>query len=57
MKITFLDGSVKEFEKGVSAFAIAQSISPSLAKKSVVAKVNGEFYDLTRPINEDATLH
>lgn len=56
MKITFLDGSVKEFEKGVSAFAIAQSISPSLAKKSVVAKVNGKFYDLTRPINEDATL-
>ncbi len=56
MKITFLDGSVKEFEKGVSALEIAQSISSSLAKKSVIAKVNGAFYDLTRPICEDATL-
>ena len=56
MKITFLDGNSKEFENGKSALDIANSISSSLAKKSVVAKVNGEFYDLTRPINCDATL-
>ena len=56
MKITFLDGNSKEFENGKSALDIANSISSSLAKKSVVAKVNGEFYDLTRPIDFDATL-
>ena len=56
MKITFLDGSVKEFDNGMSAFDIAQSISPSLAKKSIFALVNGVEYDLVRPINEDATL-
>ena len=56
MKIKFLDGSVKEFENGKSAFDIAMSISPSLAKKSIVAKINGELWDLARPINEDASL-
>ena len=56
MKIKFLDGSVKEFENGKSAFDIAMSISPSLAKKSIVAKINGELWDLKRPINEDSSL-
>ena len=56
MKIKFLDGSVKEFENGKSAFDIAMSISPSLAKKSIVAKINGELWDLARPINDDASL-
>ena len=56
MIITFLDGSKKEFEKGVSSLDIANSISSSLAKKSVYALVNGEEYDLTRPILSDATL-
>ena len=56
MIITFLDGSKKEFEKGVSSLDIANSISSSLAKKSVYAMVNGEAYDLNRPILEDATL-
>lgn len=56
MKIKFLDGSVKDFEKGMSAFDIAMSISPSLAKKSIVAKINGELWDLKRPINEDSDL-
>ena len=56
MIITFLDGSKKEFEKGVSSLDIANSISSSLAKKSVFALVNGEAYDLTRPILEDSTL-
>ena len=56
MKIKFLDGSVKEFENGKSAFDIAMSISPSLAKKSIVAKINDEIWDLKRPINGDASL-
>ncbi|HOR17490.1 MAG TPA: threonine--tRNA ligase [Bacilli bacterium] len=56
MKITFLDGSIKEFNKGTSALEIASSISSSLAKKSVCAKINGKLYDLKRPIEEDATL-
>lgn len=56
MKITFLDGSIKEFENSKSPLEIANMISSSLAKKSIFAKVNGQNYDLTRPINEDATL-
>ena len=56
MIITFLDGSKKAFEKGVTSLDIANSISSSLAKKSVFALVNGEAYDLTRPILEDSTL-
>ena len=56
MIITFLDGSKKEFEKGVSSLEIANSISSSLAKKSVYALVNGEAYDLSRPVLEDSTL-
>ncbi|MDD3170817.1 MAG: threonine--tRNA ligase [Bacilli bacterium] len=56
MKITFLDGSVKEFNKGTSAYEIASSISSSLAKKSVCAKVNDIMWDLKRPIEEDSTL-
>src|SRR5690554_1265023 len=56
MKITFLDGSSKEFQKGTSAFEIAKSISPSLAKKSIYALINDKAYDLNRPIEEDAKL-
>ncbi len=56
MKITFLDGSVKEFNKGMSALEIANSISTSLAKKSIYALVNNEAYDLERPIFDDCVL-
>ncbi len=56
MKITFLDGNIKEFEAGTSALEIAKSISSSLAKKCVAAKVNDEVVDLNRPIENDATL-
>ena len=56
MKITFLDGSQKEFNEGMSAYEIASSISPSLAKKSIFAKVNDELYDINRPIKQDSTL-
>lgn len=56
MKIKFIDGSVKEYPEGSSALAIAKSISPSLAKKSVFAKVDGKDYDLTRPLAGDSGL-
>lgn len=56
MKIKFIDGSVKEFKDGMSSLDIANSLSSSLAKKSVFALVNGENYDLNRPINMDAEL-
>ncbi|MBO4623004.1 MAG: threonine--tRNA ligase [Bacilli bacterium] len=56
MKITFLDGSVKEFNEGMSALEIAASISPSLAKKTIFALVNDAPFDATRPIKEDAKL-
>lgn len=54
--ITFPDGSVRQFEKGITALDIAKSISHSLAKKALSAEVNGEVWDLTRPILTDATL-
>lgn len=56
MKIKFIDGSVKEYPEGSSALAIAKSISPSLAKKAVFAKVDGKDYDLTRPLAGDSGL-
>jgi threonyl-tRNA synthetase len=56
IKITFPDGSVKEFEKGVTPLEIAQSISRRLAEEVLAAGVNGETVDVTRPINDDATL-
>ena len=56
VKITFPDGSSREYEAGVTGMQIAESISPKLAKEVLVASVNGQLYDLTRPINEDATL-
>ena len=56
IKITFPDGSVREYEQGVSAYQIAESISPRLAADVIVASVNGEIYDLDRPINTDAQL-
>lgn len=56
IKISFPDGSVREYEKGVSVLEIAQSISPGLRKKSAAGMVNGVLYDLNRPINEDCEL-
>ncbi len=56
MKITFPDGSVREYENGVTALQIAESISPRLAAEVLAATVNGEVRDLTRPITEDSTL-
>jgi len=56
IKITFPDGSVREFPKGTSAMQIAESISPRLAQDVLAASVNGEIWDLSRPINEDASI-
>ncbi|TCS83529.1 threonyl-tRNA synthetase [Tepidibacillus fermentans] len=56
IKITLPDGSVKEYERGITTEQIAESISPSLKKKAVAGKVNGKLVDLYIPIEEDATL-
>jgi threonyl-tRNA synthetase len=56
IKITFPDGSVKEYNSGISSLEIAEQISPRLAKEVYAATVNGEVHDLTGPINSDATL-
>ena len=56
IKITFPDMSVKEFESGITAEKIAETISSSLAKKCIIAKVNDELYDMSRPIEVDAKL-
>lgn len=57
IKITFPDSSVREYEEGITALEIAQSISPRLAKEVLAASVNGETWDLTRPIGSDATVN
>ena len=56
VQIQFPDGAVRSYEKGITAFGIAKSISEGLAKKVLAASVNGEVYDATRAINEDAAL-
>ena len=56
VKITFPDGSVREYEQGVTGFQIAESISPALARNVVSCGVNGETVELNRPINEDSTI-
>ena len=56
IKITFPDGTVKEFAKGTTAFEIATSISPRLAADSLAASVNGATIDMTLPIEQDASI-
>ena len=64
IEITFPDGSVKSFEKGITGYEIAQSISPKLAAEVLAAHVTvasdttgkGTTYDLTRPIEENASV-
>ncbi len=56
MKITFPDGSVKGFDNGTTPLQIAESISPRLAQDVLAASVNGQEWDLSRPVNEDAEL-
>ncbi|HHT7188398.1 TPA: threonine--tRNA ligase [Bacillus cereus] len=56
VKITFPDGAVKEFPKGVTTEEIAASISPGLKKKAVAGKLNDEMIDLLTPIEEDGAV-
>ena len=56
IKITFPDGSAREFKKGISSLEIAEQISPRLAKEVYSATVNDEIWDLTRPIIHDSSL-
>ncbi len=56
IKITFPDGSVREFEKGITGLQIAESISPALARNVLSCGVNGETIELNRPINEDSKI-
>ena len=56
VQISFPDGNVKSFDAPPTGLEIAQGISPGLAKRCVVARVNGELWDLTRPIEQDASI-
>ncbi|AMM52170.1 threonyl-tRNA synthetase [Rufibacter sp. DG15C] len=56
INITLPDGSVREFQEGVTGIEIAASISEGLARNVLAAKVNGQVWDLTRPITQDAAV-
>ena len=56
IKVTLPDGSVKEVKRGTSAADIAAEISPGLRKQAVAAEVNGEVWDLNRPLSSDARI-
>ncbi len=56
IQITFPDGSIKEFEQGITGMEIAKSISERLAKEVLSISVNGQVQDLARPIEENATI-
>ena len=54
--LTFPDGNQKKFDKGISSQEVATSIAPSLAKKAISSSVNGQHFDLSWPIEEDAKI-
>lgn len=56
INITFPDGNIKQFENGVTPYQIAESISSRFAADILASKVNGEEWDISRPINEDASI-
>lgn len=56
INISFPDGAVREYSSGSTALDIAKQISEGLARKVIAAKVNGEVWDATRPINDNASL-
>ena len=56
INITFPDGSVRQYEQGTTAYQVAESISPRLASDVLSASVDGEIYDLDRPIESDASI-
>jgi threonyl-tRNA synthetase len=57
IRISFPDGAIREFEPGITALDVAKSISEGLARKVLAARVNGDVWDATRPINADATIN
>ena len=56
ISITFPDGNVKQYENGITPLQIAESISPRFAADVLAAKVNGQDWDLARPLSEDASV-
>ena len=56
INITFPDGSVRQYEKGITPYEIANSISPRLAAEVLASTVNSKIYEINRPITQDATL-
>jgi threonyl-tRNA synthetase len=56
IKITFPDNTVREYNEGTTARQIAEGINSRLAQEVLAAKINGEVWDLTRPVNENATI-
>ena len=56
IRLTFPDGSVKEFESGVSAAEVAESIGPRLARSAVAAKIDGRLVDLAEHVTADAAI-
>jgi threonyl-tRNA synthetase len=56
INITLPDGAVRQYEKGTTALDVAKSISEGLARKVLAATINGQVWDATRPIQEDASL-
>uniref|UniRef100_UPI003565DD39 TGS domain-containing protein n=1 Tax=Mangrovibacterium sp. TaxID=1961364 RepID=UPI003565DD39 len=56
IKITLPDNSVRDFESGVTGLEIANAISSRLAKDVLAVSVNGEVWDLNRPINQDSAI-
>lgn len=56
IKITFPDQNVREYENGITGYEIAEAISPRLAKEVLSISVNGQVWDLSRPLHEDAAI-
>ena len=54
--VTFPDGSTKSFNQGITGLEIAQGISGGLAKEALAVEVNGEVWDLARPVSSDASV-
>ena len=54
--LTFPDGNQKKFDTGITSQEVASSIAPSLLKKAISSTVNGQHFDLSWPINEDASI-
>ena len=56
INITFPDGSVRQFKEGITGYEIAQDISSGLARQVLAISVDGEIWDLHRPIHKDASI-